>query len=581
MNLFAAGMLISIVVYLVVGNYAGRRVKHLEDYFVAGRQAPTLLIVGTLVASLMSTNAFMGESGLSYSGYPAVLIILTAVNCIGYVAGGLWFGRFLRRSRALTLAEYFGQRFDSRRVQTVAGITIILGCTAYLVMVTQGTATIVHEVTGLPFRATLVMAWLGYTLFTLYSGSRGVVITDTMMFVLFGAVAFLGLSFIVGANGGWTATVEGLALFQTKPGIISWHGMNGPDAIWKTPAESLTYAMILGVAWGIVVAVSPWQASRYLMARDEHTVIRSATITAGVVMLLYLVLMFGAASINLVKADIEPAQESMIWAAMNVMPALAGALLMSGILAAGLSSASTFLSLVGFSVSNDLVAHTTEDDALRLKGSRKAMLGISLAALALAWAIPEGRLFWITYFAGTLFASCWGPVAFLSVWSSRITEAGAFWGIIAGLAGNLVTNAVALLGLVDLPVILDPILVGAVLSYVVVVLVSRAGRVSDREHRRRERLHETPADEFDPLRLRRTLGWAGVLMLFGLLLATLLVVFYALPYRRALGGSAAGEIAMSLGVGLMVVLTGALAWWGTKRSYGPRRRAGSTRDGLS
>jgi hypothetical protein len=115
----------------------------------------------------------------------------------------------------------------------------------------------------------------------------------------------------------------------------------------------------------------------------------------------------------------------------------------------------------------------------------------------------------------------------------------------------------------------------------VVVLVSRAGRVSDREHRRRERLHETPADEFDPLRLRRTLGWAGVLMLFGLLLATLLVVFYALPYRRALGGSAAGEIAMSLGVGLMVVLTGALAWWGTKRSYGPRRRAGSTRDGLS
>jgi len=567
MNLFTAGMLISIVVYLVVGNYAGRRVRHLEDYFVAGRQAPTLLIVGTLVASLMSTNAFMGESGLSYSGYPAILIILTAVNCIGYVAGGLWFGRFLRRSRALTLAEYFGRRFDSRRVQTVAGITIILGCTAYLVMVTQGTATIVHEVTGLSYRTTLVMAWLGYTLFTLYSGSRGVVITDTMMFVLFGAVAFMGLSFIVAANGGWTATVEGLAAFAAKPGIISWHGMNGPDAIWKTPAESLTYAMILGVAWGIVVAVSPWQASRYLMARDEHTVIRSATITAGVVMLLYLVLLFGAASINLVKADIDPAQESMIWAAMNIMPPLAGALLMSGILAAGLSSASTFLSLVGFSVSNDLFAQTTDDDAQRLKTSRKAMLGISLAALALAWAIPEGRLFWITYFAGTLFASCWGPVAFMSVWSSSITEAGAFWGIIAGLAGNLVTNAAALLGLVDLPVILDPILVGAVLSYAVVVIVSRAGRVSDREHRLRERLHETPVDEFDPARLRRTLGWAAVLMVFGLSLGVLMVVFYSLPYRHAVGGAAGGEIAMSLGVGLMLVLTGALAWWGTRRSY--------------
>ena len=68
MSVYAFGLLISIIVYLAVGNYAGRKVKRLEDYFVAGRNAPTLLIVGTLVASLMSTNAFMGETGLAYSG---------------------------------------------------------------------------------------------------------------------------------------------------------------------------------------------------------------------------------------------------------------------------------------------------------------------------------------------------------------------------------------------------------------------------------------------------------------------------------------------------------------------------------
>jgi len=65
MNVYAFGLLVSVLAYLAVGNYAGRKVKHLEDYFVAGRQAPTLLIVGTLVASLMSTNAFMGEAGLA------------------------------------------------------------------------------------------------------------------------------------------------------------------------------------------------------------------------------------------------------------------------------------------------------------------------------------------------------------------------------------------------------------------------------------------------------------------------------------------------------------------------------------
>ena len=33
--------------------------------------------------------------------------------------------------------------------------------------------------------------------------------------------------------------------------------------------------MVIGVAWSLVVAVSPWQSSRYLMAKDEHVVIQS------------------------------------------------------------------------------------------------------------------------------------------------------------------------------------------------------------------------------------------------------------------------------------------------------------------
>jgi len=194
-------------------------------------------------------------------------------------------------------------------------------------------------------------------------------------------------------------------------------------------------------------------------------------------------------------------------------------------------------------------------------------LGISLAALTLAWAVPEGKLFWLTYFAGTLFASCWGPVAFMSIWSSRITEAAAFWGIIAGFLGNLATNGVILLGLFDLPAIADPILVGALLSYVVIEIVSRRGQVSEREHRRRERLHEMPDAEVDHDRVRRTVLWANALMVFGVVLAGLMVAFHVLPYRRAVGGAGTGELVLAIGVGFFLVLTGALARWGTLRSY--------------
>ena len=570
MNIYAAGLLISMIVYLAVGNYAGRKVRKLDDYFVAGRQAPTLLIVGTLVASLMSTNAFMGETGMAYSGNPSLIVLLTAVNCIGYTAGGLFFGRFLRRSRSLTVAEYFGRRFDSRRVRAVSGVTVLLGCTAYLVMVTQGAATIIHEVSGLSFFLTLPIAWAGYTLFTLYSGSRGVVLTDTLMFLLFASVAFLGLAFIVDQGGGWFAAVRELAVLDSRPDILSWHGTVGEETPWATPVEALVWSMILGIAWGIVVAVSPWQASRYLMARDEHVVIRSATITAGMVMVLYAVLMFSGAAVNLLNPAIEPAQENMIWAAMNAMPPLLGVLIMSGILAAALSSASTFLSLSGFSISNDIRMPPDPEDPRSLGQSRWAMFGVSLAALLIAYLLPEGRLFWITYFAGTLFASSWGPVAFMSVWSGRVTEAGAFWGIIAGLTGNLLFNAISMLGLAELPVYLNPILVGVVLSWITIEAVSARGRVSAKEHAFRAELHITPESEFQGARVHRTVLWSWALIAAGVLTAGLMTFFYALPYREAAGVDGTGEIAMSLGVGLSMIVAGALARWGTLRSYGDR-----------
>lgn len=282
------------------------------------------------------------------------------------------------------------------------------------------------------------------------------------------------------------------------------------------------------------MAVSPWQASRYMMAKDEHTVIRSSVITAGVLMVLYIALGLSSAAINLQNPDIEPAQENMIWAAMNAMPTFAGVLMMAGILAAGLSSASTFLSLTGFSVSNDIFPGVTGEDSLRLRRSRMAMLGASLAALVLAYFVPQGYLYWIVYFFGTLFASSWGPVAFMSVWSSRITESAAFWGIITGMLGNIGASLLKLLGVVELPVVLDPILLGALVSYVTIEVVSHRGQVTREEHVRREQLHITPESEFDPGKLKRTLLWSRAVAVLGVVLAILLVVFYVQPYQQAM-----------------------------------------------
>ena len=148
MNSFQAGIVISLGCYLAIGWYAGKRVKHLEDFFVAGRNAPTVLILGTLVASFMSTNAFMGEAGMSYQGHAPLVIIMTCFNCLGYIVGAVFFGRYLRRSRALTVPDFFRSRFSSRRIQVFAGVSIVAGLSAYLLAVTWGMALIITEVTG-------------------------------------------------------------------------------------------------------------------------------------------------------------------------------------------------------------------------------------------------------------------------------------------------------------------------------------------------------------------------------------------------------------------------------------------------
>ena len=72
--------------------------------------------------------------------------------------------------------------------------------------------------------------------------------------------------------------------------------------------DVVIYTVILGLAWSIVVTVGPWQAGRNMMARSEHTVIRSGVITAAVIAILYTVLMFSGAAINLLNPDVDPAQ---------------------------------------------------------------------------------------------------------------------------------------------------------------------------------------------------------------------------------------------------------------------------------
>jgi len=473
------------------------------------------------------------------------------------------------------VAEFFGQRFDSQKVQAAAGITIVLGLGGYLLAVTQGAAVILSQLTPLSYLQGLGVAWASYTLFTLYSGSRGVVITDTLMFLLFTIMSFVALFYIVDAHDGWLATLDGLVRLEEKPALMTWHGVVGPDTEWATPMDYAIWSVITGIAWSLVAAVSPWQSSRYLMAKSEHVVIRSACIAAVVIAVSNLALFAGATAVNLSKSDIFPDEETMIWAAMNLMPEFMGAMLLAGVMAAALSSATTFLSLVGFSVSNDIFPLVEGDEKSVLRFSRLIMLLVGAATLIISLFLPPS-IFWLTYYVGTVFASSWGPVAFMSIWSDKITERAAYWGIITGFVGNVIPRLFDTLGWIDLPSYLNPILIGGVISLVVVLWVSRLGTVTDIERAHRLALHVLPAEERDAEQTRIT-QWAAIgVAVFGAVVSAFLIAFYVLPFQSATdtlrdGGRLdwlTGEALLALGWAVLYVPWGVAAYKMIGRSYG-------------
>ena len=311
------------------------------------------------------------------------------------------------------------------------------------------------------------------------------------------------------------------------------------------------------------------------MAKSEHVVIRSACIAAVVVAVSNLAIYVAATVVNLSKTDISPPEETMIWAAMNMMPQWMGAMLMAGVLAAALSSATTFLSLVGFSVSNDIVPRSSFDEQGMLRLSRWMMLLVGATILLIGLFVPPS-IFWLTYYVGTVFASSWGPVAFMSVWSDRITARAAYWGIITGFVGNVIPRFLDALGWIDLPSYLNPILLGGVISLGVVLWLSRLGPVTEAERAHRLALHELPAEERDPGQTKRTQRVAIWVVVFGGSVSAALIVLYVLPYQLATGtvGSGqgldwwTGEALASLGWAAIYVPWGIAAYKLIGRSYG-------------
>jgi sodium/pantothenate symporter len=245
-------------------------------------------------------------------------------------------------------------------------------------------------------------------------------------------------------------------------------------------------------------------------------------------------------------------------------------------MAAALSSASTFLSLVGFSASNDIGIHTSKDEQKTLRFSRLMMLAFGTIALVAALVFPP-NIFWLTTFIATVFSSSWAPVGLMSIWSKRITESAAFWGMLSGLVFNIVPKFFEFIGVIDFPSYLNPVIIGGAVSLVVTIAISRRTIVSEKEASYLEKLHQTPADEISAKKTRTSLWAPALLIAMGLIMPFLLITYYVRPYQATTGtlsadGSLdwfAGETILAMSWAALYILLGIFAIRVIRNTYAP------------
>ncbi len=537
MNIYFIGVIVSIVVYLIVGLYAGHQIKGVNDYYVSGRNAPTILIAGTLFASMLSVNGFMGDQAFCYTGNITSLVLLNTICACGYVAGPLLFGRYLRRSECTTMPEYFGVRYDDPRIRRVSGIITVISLTAYLLACITGVGILMQELTGLSYQSCLLMAWFCFTAFTFYSGSKGVVITDTLMFLVFLFASIIAGFYIFNAQGGLGELLTNLMNNPAAPeGLLSYHG-NIPGTGATDVFGAVMYAVTMGIIWFITVSVSPWQAGRNMMAKSEHVTFRAGAIAAICTTVFLLYLNLQSISVLNLNAGMEDPQRVLIWAAFHVMPKLVGTLMLAGIMAAGLSSASTFLSVVGFSISSDIFRREFQNEQEQLRFSRIVMLVFGVVALILAY-LGLGGVRVISWFASTIIAASWAVPAVGSVMSSKLSATGARWSMIAGFFGFIIPKS--LVGFHVAPFdrilvnFLDPFFVGIYLSIIFAVIGSRKYPSSTKEQEYHKQLMVVPRAERVKEDYRRDRVYGYIMVIAGIATACFLLFGWALPYNGLL-----------------------------------------------
>ncbi len=419
-NIFTIIFTAFLVLYLGVTFWSSRGGVTLKDFYVMAGGAHPFLIAGTYAATWISAIGIIGLSGMSYKTGPLTGILVWG-GSIGFIFSTFWIGNKLRRINQVTLGDFFGERFDSDKLRICTAIVTIFGLGSYFIGQIIGSAIVTETLLGVPYEVMVIVMVVVFMVIALGAGAKSVTITDTIMMVTIAvALAYIFAPTLI-ANVG----IDSFTAYAKKN--PAWFTCGGGVYTWGT---------IIGwqVLWALGNAANPSAITRCFLAKNSRTWTQAMIIASIMTFSVIWFVFMSGSTVHLVNPDLKNPGAAVTWGAMHMVNPLIGAFAIAGLFGACLSTASTQILTLSFSVARDLYEKIYRKNASEKQILFVARLWIVIFSLLGAAVALKGSDMIVTVgnFGSSVFSFAFFAPLFLGLNWRRMTKEGAIWSMIVG-----------------------------------------------------------------------------------------------------------------------------------------------------
>ena len=140
------------------------------------------------------------------------------------------------------------------------------------------------------------------------------------------------------------------------------------------------------------------------------------------------------------------------------------------------------------------------------------------------------NIWWIMQIGATVVICAMLPVGIGSIWSKRMTKAGAFWGMLVGFTVSFVMKLITTSQGITVPIYFDVYLVGTASNVIAMLIANRLTKPTPEEIAAREALFVVPEGEDDPVEVEKTRRALKSTIWIGIGIFVFSMVTWVIPY---------------------------------------------------